>query len=207
MNALTKIIAPTIVAAGIGASLWASKAFYVVSNIVDGDTFVTSDGQYIRFNKIDAPEINMCMGAESKEELSKLILNQRVYIRVHFIEKDRNRLIASVYSKNGNVEAMMLKKGLGILRGGPEEKDLDIATKYAQEKRLGVYSSTCTQLDNPINKSCNIKGNNRDGIKLYRYPGCKNYNSTIIQLYLGDEWFCSKDEAFKKGYTKGKDCL
>ena len=100
----------------------------------------------------------------------------------------------------------MLKKGLATLRGGAKRDNLSNATNYAQNKNLGVYSNLCTQQENLQKPECNIKGNNRDGQRMYRFPGCKNYDSTLVQLYRGDQWFCTETEAKKAGFTKGGDC-
>lgn len=37
-------------------------------------------------------------------------------------------------------------------------------------------------------------------------PHCSEYNRTVIELHLGEEWFCSEKEASKAGYTKSKNC-
>ncbi len=204
-NKLRKVI----IGAGIttvGLAFWASQAFYTVTKVIDGDTFVTNEKQYVRFDKVDAPEINNCLGEESKVALSNLILGKKVFLKVNFIEKNRNRLVASVYAKNGNIQAMMLNKGLGTLRGGLSQKDLNIASDNARRLKLGVYSSICTQSENIKAPKFNIKGNVRHNEKYYRYLGCAQYETTIVQLHFGDKWFCSEKEALEAGFTKAGDC-
>jgi endonuclease YncB( thermonuclease family) len=193
--------------ATLGLGYWASQAFYTVTSVIDGDTFVTAENQYVRFNKIDAPEIDLCLGKEAKAELEKLILNTKVFLKVHFIEKDRNRLISSVYSGKGNIEVIMLAKGLATLRGGSKQEELNNAVGSARNLKLGVYSDTCTQATNPSNPKCNIKGNVRHNEKYYRYPGCDQYETTLVQLHFGDKWFCTESDAIKSGFVKGGDCL
>lgn len=38
-----KIVATGVVTASLGLGFWASKAFYTVTSVIDGDTFVTSE--------------------------------------------------------------------------------------------------------------------------------------------------------------------
>ena len=76
-------------------------------------------------------------------------------------------------------------------------------------KKLGVYSLKCTQLINSENPKCVIKANKEIGGsgKTYHFPGCGQYNNTLIQLSRGDRWFCSENEAIKAGFIKGGDCF
>ena len=57
-------------------------------------------------------------------------------------------------------------------------------------------------------KSGHIKGNigKHDRFKYYHLPECAEYNRTIVELHLGEEWFCNESEAQKAGYTKSKNC-
>jgi len=76
----------------------------------------------------------------------------------------------------------------------------------ARELKLGVYSDTCTQVKNLVNPKCNIKGNIRNYDKYYRYLGCDQYETTLIQLHFGDKWFCTESEAKNAGFSLGGDC-
>lgn len=184
--------------------MWSSQAFYTVSKVIDGDTFVTKENQYVRFDKVDAPEIDNCLGLESKAELEKLLLGKKVYIKVNYVEKEWKRLVGSVYTTDGDIQEIMLSKGLATYRGGGS-KALQTASNKARSEKIGVYSERCTQLTNPTNPKCNIKGNIRRE-KFYHYPGCSQYTNTEVQLYLGEKWFCSVREAEKDGFVKGADC-
>jgi len=53
------------------------------------------------------------------------------------------------------------------------------------------------------------KGENSEGYQpsvVYSYPGCTNYNRTVVDLWQDDQWFCSEAEALKAGYTRSGDC-
>lgn len=205
-NSLKKLIAGGLITASLGLGFWASKAFYTVTNVFDGDTFETAEKQYIRLDSVNAPELNFCLGKEAKQGLEKLVLGKKVYIKVSYI--DGMRLVASVYTLQGNVGEKMLSLGLATYadKGNQEQPTLLKISQEAREKKIGVYSSTCTQTVNPTDPKCTIKGNIRGSDKLYRYPGCGQYNNTLVQLYLGDKWFCTEFEAKKAGFSKGSDC-
>jgi endonuclease YncB( thermonuclease family) len=191
-------------ATGVAAlGFWASQAFYTVKEVVDGDTFVTVENQYVRFDKVDAPEIGLCLGKESKDELEKLVLNKKVFIKVRYVEKDWGRLVGSVYGMQGNIEEIMLSKGLVTLRNGSEYSGV---VEKAKAEKVGVYSAKCTQTINIEDPKCGIKGNIRARNKYFRFPGCKQYDTTLVQLHFGDKWFCSESEAKKAGFIKGSDC-
>lgn len=201
-----KILITAALTTSVALSFWATQAFYTVREVVDGDTFVTKENQYVRFDKVDAPELNNCMGKQAKDELSRLVLGKKVFIKVNYKEPERGRLVASVYTLKGNVQEQMLKKGLGTLRGGLQQDALNKASDIARESKVGVFSKTCTQSVNPENPKCNIKGNILHGEKYYRYPGCAQYDTTLVQLHFGEKWFCTEVQAKKSGFAKGPDC-
>lgn len=197
----------TALTAATGLGFWASKAFYEVKEVIDGDTFITADQRYVRLDQnVDAPEIGSCLGKEAKEELKKLVLNKKVFVKAVYVD-DHKRLIGPVYTINGNVGAAMLKKGLAVYdnKGGSDKVLLE-ASRMAREAKTGVYSSTCTQSVNPKNSKCNIKGNVSDAGKHYSFPGCASYGQNLVQLHMDDRWFCTEKEAKSEGFIKSGDC-
>lgn len=200
------------VAIGVSASVialgfWASQAFYTVTQVIDGDTFVTKENRYVRLDSVNAPELGFCLGKEAKEKMEKLVMGKKVFLKVSFVD-NYNRIVASVYTLDGNVGEKMLAAGLatfkdkGVLKGST----LGDTEAVARKAKIGIYSPICTQTENPTNRNCNIKGNVVDSGKFYHYPGCQSYATTIVQLYLGDKWFCTETEAKKAGFVKGADC-
>ena len=201
-----KLLAAGVVTTSLGLGFWASKAFYEVEDVMDGDTFSTKEHQYIRLSDIDAPEIDGCLGREAKEELSKIIKGKKVFIKVTYTDQKYIRFIGTVYTLRGNVEEAMVKKGLATLHGNKEREELRKAAEEARNKGVGVYSPACTQTENPKNAKCTIKGKASNKEKLYQFPGCKYYKDTLVQLHLGDKWFCSEKEALVAGFTKSGAC-
>ncbi|MBY0319509.1 MAG: hypothetical protein K2X72_12355 [Reyranella sp.] len=59
----------------------------------------------------------------------------------------------------------------------------------------------------PPAKPCQIKGNiNAQGVRIYHPPGCRHYNSTVIDPERGERWFCTEDEAIAAGWRRTKVC-
>lgn len=184
---------------------------YTVKRVIDGDTFETAEKQLIRLADVDAPELVYCGGNEAKNELEKLVLNKPVYLKVVYRDKYM-RLLSYVYTPAAFINERMVMTGNAIFRTDQKtnslSKFLADAQKYAEDKKLGVFGDKCTRVTNNIDAKCNIKGNLREGknTKIYSLPGCESYARTKVQLYLGDMWFCTEEEAKKAGFVKAGGC-
>ena len=42
--------------------------------------------------------------------------------------------------------------------------------------------------------------------KFYHLPECKHYNQVIMELDIGEKYFCSEKEAKKAGFKKASGC-
>ena len=42
--------------------------------------------------------------------------------------------------------------------------------------------------------------------KRYYVPDCAQYAFTIVELDVGEQWFCGEKEAKAAGYTKAETC-
>lgn len=183
---------------------------YRAMRVIDGDTFETEERQLIRLTGIDAPEMENCGGPEAKKALEKLILKKNLYVKVIFRDGS-NRLISHVYNDRGLVSTQMVRSGMVYYLGTAiNDPKLNEAAGLARKEKLGIYSAKCTQLENLTNPKCVIKGNIRDfdqKLKIYHFPGCGQYNHTLLELYKGDRWFYTEKEAQKAGFSKGADCF
>ena len=202
---MTKVIG-VAAAVAAGTFLWFKTVVpsYSALRVIDGDTFVTKENQIIRLNALNAPEKDRCGFDEAKNELEKLVMNKPLYIKVVFHDKF-GRLIAQVYSTDGFINEIMLSKGLVYLESGTDATAVFPASNLARNKKLGIYSSKCTQTENLKEPKCNIKGNDRNG-KIYYLPTCGVYHNVTVQLYLNDRWFCSEKEAITAGFRKPQQC-
>lgn len=107
--------------------------------------------------------------------------------------------------------ANLLKSGMAVSlnKSNTDEvvkEKFTIISQQARGRKMGIFLEKCTQLENSENPKCNIKGNVSRYGKYYRTNKCSQYNITILQLYLGDQWFCTEKEAQKAGFTKAPDC-
>lgn len=179
----------------------------VVARIIDGDTLELNSKQQIRLDNMETAEVNMCGYEEAKEMLEKLALGKEVRVVGKYVD-EYGRLLGLVYTDDYLVNLEMVKSGWARYDSNKTNArdDMKQAGVEAREKKLGVYGLCRVDAED---KECLIKGNNREGhdTKIYKFPGCKSYNTTKVDLDLGDRWFCSEEEAIEAGYTKGEDCF
>lgn len=179
-------------------------------DVIDGDTFVLEDKHKVRLSNIDAPELKLCGGKESKKRLEELVEGKKV--RIERIATDTyGRSLALVYVNNELINKILLAEGLVVFdsRETAVSEELKSAGKKAREEKLGIFGPECSQKENPDDPECNIKGNIRKErkTKIYNFPGCSNYLNTIVQKSFGDQWFCTEKEAQKAGFVKSGDCF
>jgi hypothetical protein len=103
----------------------------------------------------------------------------------------------------------MLAGGFGRYDGTYTSKDalLRETANKAREKKIGVYSPSCTPVKPPDPK-CAIKGNieKHYGKKIYHFQGCSGYNVVVVEKDRGEDWFCSEEEAQAAGFIKSEKC-
>lgn len=203
----------------LGVSIFLNLVFFrqlqqanqgnLVERVIDGDTFVLNWGQRVRLKGLDAPDIKLCLGEKAKIELEKLVLGKKVRLEEP-VTDNYGRILAFVYQDSLFVDEVMLKKGLGRFGGSPSPKQsiLSVAFKRAQTEQIGIFSEECHQKENPLNPKCSIKGNfeKPSGEKWYHFPGCREYNQTIVEKDLGEQWFCTEKEAQEAGFKKASNC-
>ena len=186
-----------------------AETYHVVS-ILDGDTFVIEDyHQRVRLAEVEAPDLNFHYGPESKDFLASKILGKDVYVK-NIVADTYGRILAMVYLDNLFINEIMIRQGYADYSGRKIPNDpgvLQNAEKLAKEEQLGIFGPDSTQLKNPDNPACTIKGNINHKKKTYLFQGCTDYSSTIIEKHKGDQWFCTETEAKKAGFTKSKACF
>lgn len=215
---MTKKLLPIIGGAALIFSLIANFLLYqktqtlekqnYVEKVIDGDTFILKNKQTIRLINVEAPELEFCGGQQAKERLSQLIEGKKVTYEV--ISRDNfKRPLALVYQGNSLVNEVLLKEGLARYDGSPSpQRDrLKKAYDFAFENKIGIHSSLC-RAEKPDDPKCLIKGNidKHSNTKTYYFPGCANYQITIVEKDLGESWFCSEEEAQKAGFSKSQNC-
>lgn len=208
-----KLLAAAMASVTIGAGAMALRnlppfAGEKVVEVVDGDTFIIENRQPIRLYGLDAPALENCMGQDARKALSNLILNKRVLIKEP-LSDGRGRVMALIYIDGKLVNEIIIRTGLAQFRrqGGSETERMKVASDYARENSIGIYSPICYQTE-PPNPKCAIKGNYDEhrAEKIYFTPACNYYSMVTIQKHQGDDWFCTESEAQKSGFTQAETC-
>lgn len=181
-----------------------------VLGVIDGDTIVLDGKTRLRLRGLDAPELNFCLGKESKIALEKLVNGKKVIVKEQIIDQV-GRPMALIHVGNKFINEEILKLGLARFHSDnhSQREVLKKAYDSARLKNLGIFSPKCYQKDvNPDNPKCNIKGNidKSTDTHLYYLPGCVQYNFTVIEKDIGESWFCTEAQAKEAGYTKSTRC-
>ncbi|OGG35699.1 hypothetical protein A2363_04240 [Candidatus Gottesmanbacteria bacterium RIFOXYB1_FULL_47_11] len=193
--------------------------------VADGDSIQLSDGRRVRLLGVDAPERGSCLAQEARSELARLALGKHVrfkdtltdgYGRVLaiVIVEDFPTWMSYLFQRSRGapldpdplVNRGMLAAGLAKnTYSAPADyaPTLKQASDKAKASALGIYSSRCrTQATG----DCTIKGNVREGEKIYHVQGCDNYSQVIVDEAFGDHWFCTEPEAVSAGFTRATGC-
>ncbi len=180
-----------------------------VIGVIDGDTIVLEAKVRLRLRNIDAPELQYCLGTESKDLLEKLVNNKTIIFKEKIIDQ-MGRPMALVYLGDTLINEEMLNSGLARYHNDTSTmaEELKATADKAKADGLGIFSSKCYQTKNPDNPKCNIKGNTdkNSNLRNYYFPGCPQYEFTIVEKDLGESWFCTEKEAQKAGFTRAKNC-
>ncbi len=197
-----------IVAGSVGVAKRVVYPGEKVVEVIDGDTFFIANRQRIRLLGVDAPEMGYCFSKESKEALTKKILNKKVILKNVKVDRYR-RILALVYVDGELINEYLTKNGFALYRWDDSAQPgvLKKAGDFARDHKIGVFSDDCYQTEPPKPK-CNIKGNIRDdnNVKTYLLPNCSHYPQTIVEKYKGEDWFCTEKEAKAAGFIKSSNC-
>ena len=86
---------------------------YTVSEVIDGDTFKTTDGKDVRLIGINAPEVGEKCYQEAKDGLKELIYRKEIRLESDVGDKDTyGRILRYAYIDKLFVNADMIRLGL-----------------------------------------------------------------------------------------------
>lgn len=182
----------------------------LVLEVLDGDTLLLEGDVRLRLRGIDAPELKFCGGPQAKIELEKLAKDKRVVLQEQILDT-WGRPMALVYSEGKLINEKILQTGWARFHSDNHSKKETLKAAYenAKNQKIGIFSPLCWQTENPDNPKCLIKGNldKNSADKKYYFPGCSQYDFTIVEKDIGENWFCSESEAQKAGFTKSETCF
>ena len=206
-----------------------------VERVIDGDTVVMEDGSIVRLLGIDAPERNgteagdaECYASESMQALEKMVLGKKVELRKDIEESDRNKRLLRhvVIPREGRdnllVSREMVEQGyakeLSIVPNKMYEGMLEQAQERARNAGRGLWSM-CEYEEGetarlrekasaPPTRAHVIKGNisEKGAGRQYFLPGCPNYNRIKVDVRKGEEWFMTREEAERAGFSRSPSC-
>ena len=183
--------------------------YETVYKVADGDTFILENNkQAVRLFGIDAPEMDNCYGPESYSRLSELLKKKQVQLKEPLVDKF-GRIVALVYVNGRLINETMIREGYAAYRSEPGsgKEVMKAAHEVAKSKKIGIYSSACTD-EVPPDPKCAIKGNHdldRDEY-LYLAPDCPYYSLVTVRRFEGDQWFCTPSQAQKAGFKISSAC-
>lgn len=180
-----------------------------VVGVIDGDTLVLEGKSRVRLRHVDAPEKGLCGNEQATQMLTKLALGKKVLIE-ETIPDQYGRGMALTYVGDTLINEKMVATGWVRYHSDISTKapEIKLAFQNAREKKYGVYG-VCQSTENTDKPKCNIKGNidKSTDTHIYFIPGCAQYQFTVVEKDIGEQWFCTESEAKKAGYVKAKTCF
>ena len=218
---------PTII-----ALLPPGTVYATVTQIVDGDTvhvLVDSQDHALRLIGINTPEITFGKdepyGQEAKAALAHMLAGGQVYLDKDVSETDQyGRLLRYVYLPDGTfVNAELVRLGYAqAVTYPPDVAQADLFREMQREAReagRGLWGLPITAEPTVTERAATpsastgytcdkcIKGNiSSSGEKIYHFPGCRDYDKTVITESKGERWFSSEAEAKAAGWRRAQNC-
>jgi len=121
-----------------------AQDLYMVSEVIDGDTIILSNGDRIRFLGINTPEKGMYFYMESKDVLKIMIYGKNITLEKDISDCDLyGRKLRYVFLKNTFINLEMVKRGYANTYTYPPDvkygKEILMAERYARENNLGLW--------------------------------------------------------------------
>lgn len=194
---------------------------YLVTRVIDGDTFEIETGETVRLIGIDTPETVHpikpveCYGPEASNFLKNLIENEEVILIRDLSNTDQyGRLLRYVYFNDLFINEELVAQGYANAVSYPPDVAFQSlfqeAEATAREGLRGLWGAQCLESEEVQGTSdsiCEIKGNiSWSGQKLYHLPECPYYEATVINEETGEQYFCSEQEALEAGFAKAANC-
>jgi micrococcal nuclease len=154
---------------------WAEDTL-ICTAVIDGDTFKLETGETVRLIGIDAPELSQPGGEESRQYLTRLILNKGVTLETGYEDRDKyNRLLRFVYIEGVCINEEMIRQGYAEARYIPDS----IREYYIQLEMEAEIAKAGLWNDNIFQPRLNLRWGDKipviDWSNAYKY-----YNQYVI---------------------------
>ena len=188
--------------AGIHAGEW-----HRVKAVIDGDTLLLTDGRFVRYIGINTPEIahkdksGEPFGEAATRYNAALVAAGWVQLEYDRQKHDHyGRLLAYVYTEKGvMVNRAMIAAGMAYCLYKTPNLRYTGELLDAQIKAMNAARGIWTKLGRA---GGSVIGNKRS--RRFHRPDCRNARkmSRKNKTYFTTQW-----QAFRKGYSPGKNCL
>ena len=124
---------------------------YTVDRIVDGDTLVLDNGEYVRLLGVDAPEDDECFAEESTDHLESLVLGETVTLEADLENDDRDaydRLLRYVFVDGENINLQMVSEGYAQFYDSYPltlDDEFEEAESSASDSGLAIWEACFTE--------------------------------------------------------------
>jgi micrococcal nuclease len=126
-----------------------AKDTLICTAIIDGDTIRLSNGETVRLIGIDAPELSQPGGEESRQYLTRLILNKGITLETGYEDRDKyRRLLRFVYIDDLCINEEMIIQGYAearYLTDGPLREYYIQLEIEAEITRAGLWNDNIFQ--------------------------------------------------------------
>jgi endonuclease YncB( thermonuclease family) len=115
---------------------------YTVERVVDGDTILLKNGEYVRLLGLQAPALDhnniktLASGSFSKKYLESLVLDEKIDLYKASVKRDRyGRILGHLFLKDGRwVQGEMLNSGMAIVYSFADNRKL--VSEMLEEEQL-----------------------------------------------------------------------
>lgn len=114
-----------------------------IIRVIDGDSYILSDGTRIRLFDADSPEIGQPFGYEAKIYAQDWLLNREVFIEKKGHDKYGRTLVNIRFKEQGSTwNNVMVARGLAVIYPRYcKDKQLLSSAEYAKSLKIGLYSN------------------------------------------------------------------
>ena len=176
--------------------------------ISDGDTITVLDDSKkqikIRLAEIDTPESAQPYGTRSKQQLSDLVFNKTVTVKVDTTDR-YGRSVARVYADDIDVNAMMIELGAAwVYRQYAKDQSLYILEDKAKKAKVGLWSLPETERTPPWEWRKGNRGNTTEKHTKSRIENASN--DTKSNFSCGSKSTCGQMTSCEEANYYLKQC-
>jgi micrococcal nuclease len=172
-----------------------------VAKVIDGDTFVLSDGRHVRLMGIDTPEKGEPFADDARSLADSIFRGRSVHLEIDRKNREDKygRILAYAYINGVSYNELILRRGLArvyLFRGNqPHKAQLISAQNAARKARRGIWS-----LPEPSKEPFYVAAGGSFRFHRPLCPAIKNINLKKAKRYK------TREEALDAGLSPCREC-